>query len=506
MKQPSKNIVRRHVALIVSGYVVIIALLGITTKIGLDNLNSLNESLRTVVQQNNIKAKHIDSLIDAIRNRMLLLHTSIHLDDPFEIDEIGIQYSLLAGKFILARENLIKMSLTKNQQQQLENQRQILAEAQPLLDGVINAVREEDKASARSNILKAQQLNDRVINDLQSMKALQQTIAETAVSDSAIAMKKARTRILLLIIATILLSSAILIIVVMIITRQGAKEAFLLHQLEQANADLEQKVINRTEELLKSREENARMGAELAVTHQLQQMILPATQELEDISELSIVASMSPAEEAGGDYYDVLQYNERIIISVGDVTGHGLESSVVMMMIQTAVRTMAVNGETNLVRFVSVLNKIIYDNLQRINSHKNLTFMLTHFQDGVLTICGQHEELLVIRKGAKEIERIDTIDLGFPLGLEENIESFVNTIEIPLEVGDTVVFYTDGIPEAEDTSGNFYGIDRLCEQVIKNVDLPVKTIHENLITDLHEHIQEQEIFDDITLMIVRRDK
>jgi serine phosphatase RsbU (regulator of sigma subunit) len=506
MKQPSDNLIRRHVILIVSGFLIIIALLGITTKIGLDNLNSLNESLRTVVQQNNIKAKHMDSMINAIRNRILLLHTAIYKDDIFEIEEIWEHYSLLASEFILAREELTKMELTENQKKQLDKQREVLAKAQPLLDIVINALRDETKKMAGFYILKAQYLNDQVINDLQGMKALQQTIAETAVSDSALAMQKARTRILLLIIATILISSIILFIVVLIITRQGKKEAFLLYQLEKANADLELKVINRTNDLLKSREENVRMGAELAVTHQLQQMILPAAQELNVIPELSIVASMSPAEEAGGDYYDVLQYNEQTIISIGDVTGHGLESSVVMMMIQTAVRTMAVNGERNLVRFVSVLNKIIYDNLQRIGSHKNLTFMLTHYQNGLLTICGQHEELLLIRKGAKVVERIDTIDLGFPLGLEENIEAFLNTCQIQLELGDTIVFYTDGIPEAEDISGKFYGVDRLCEQVINNIDQCVNDIHKNLLIDLHEHITEQTIFDDITLMVVRREK
>jgi sigma-B regulation protein RsbU (phosphoserine phosphatase) len=247
------------------------------------------------------------------------------------------------------------------------------------------------------------------------------------------------------------------------------------------------------------------MGAELAVTHQLQQMILPTTQELKNIPDLSIKASMSPAEEAGGDYYDVLKYHDRYFISIGDVTGHGLESSVVMMMIQTAVRTMAITGEADLPQLVSILNKIIYDNLQRIKSDKNLTFILSTYQKGILELCGQHEELLLLRKGSTEIEHIDTFELGFPLGLEEDISPFVNSQKIQLDIGDTVIFYTDGIPEAENTSGDFYGLDLLCEQILKYREQSVDTMHDKIITNLHQFIGKQEIYDDITLMVIRRE-
>lgn len=504
--QSSENIVRRHVLLIVIGYVIIVAMLGITSKLGIDNLNDLNERLRNVVQQNNVKARHIDSMRDAIQSRMLYLHTAIHLSDPFEIEDIWELYSYKAGQFIISRDKLNQMSLTDEQKSQLSAQREILAKAQSFLDKVINAVREDDKKTARAFILKAQILNQQVVDDLQKMKETQQLIAETAVSDSAEAMQKARTRIVFLTIAIIIVALIILIVVVIIITRQGKKVSSLLHQLEQANVDLERKVEERTEELLKTRDENVRMGAELAVTHQLQQMILPPEHELEAVVDLSIAAKMSPAEEAGGDYYDVLQYNDQIIIGVGDVTGHGLESSVVMLMVQTAVRTLAVSGETDSVRFISALNKVIYDNLQRIDSYKNLTFILTHYKEGILTLCGQHEELLLIRKGSSEIERIDTINLGFPIGLEENIDAFLETHQVKLNPGDTVVLYTDGIPEAENASGTFYGVDRLCEQISKNIEQPVKVIHDQVIVDLHEHINEHTIFDDITLVVIRRNE
>ena len=500
----NKTLAGRSVLLIVVSYLAILGLLGIVTKVGLDNLDALNESLRMVVQQNNVKAKHINRMRDMIRERMLLLNKTIHLDDPFEIDESWEEYSRLAGEYLLAREKLTQMPLTSDQKDQLAKQPEILGEAQRYLDGVINAIRRGNLDKAQKDILIAYGLNHQVTSELQQMSELQQTIAENAVSASGEAMAQARIRIIALMLVVVGLASVVLLVVVKVIGKQARKVDQLVEQLEDANVGLENKVTERTNELLSTREENARMGAELAVTNQLQQMLLPPEKELQQVPDLEIAAAMSPAEEAGGDYYDVLQYNDKMIIGVGDVTGHGLESSVVMLMVQTAVRTLAVTGEMNMVKFVAALNKVIYDNLQRIDSYKNLTFILTYYDNGQLTLCGQHEEFLLIRKDSKVVERIDTVDLGFPLGLEENIEAFLNTHQLDVNPGDTVVLYTDGIPEAEDAEGNYYGVDRLCEQVIEQIDKPVQQLHDEVIKDLHAHIADHTIFDDITLLVIRR--
>ena len=75
-------------------------------------------------------------------------------------------------------------------------------------------------------------------------------------------------------------------------------------------------------------------------------------------------------------------------------------------------------------KFFEVLNRTIYKNVERMNSDKNLTLCLIDYQQGRLSLSGQHEEMVVVRAGG-EVERIDTIDLGFPIGLEETIEDFV---------------------------------------------------------------------------------
>jgi len=111
--------------------------------------------------------------------------------------------------------------------------------------------------------------------------------------------------------------------------------------------------------------ENLRMSSELDVTRKLQQMILPKDKELALIVGLDIAGFMEPADEVGGDYYDVLQQNGRIKIGIGDVTGHGLESGMLMIMVQTAVRTLLQSEENDPVRFLDILNRTIYGNVQR---------------------------------------------------------------------------------------------------------------------------------------------
>jgi sigma-B regulation protein RsbU (phosphoserine phosphatase) len=293
---------------------------------------------------------------------------------------------------------------------------------------------------------------------------------------------------------------------------QQLRESFIA--LEVAKQELEQRVEQRTAELNEANQEitllnqrlkaeNLRMRAELEVTRQLQQMILPKQEELSQITKLEIAGFMEPAEEVGGDYYDVLQDKGLIKIGIGDVTGHGLESGVLMIMVQTAVRTLLANNETDPVKFLNVLNRVIYDNVQRMNSDKNLSLALLDYQEGVLCLSGQHEEMIVVRSGG-QVERIDTIDLGFPIGLEADIADFVAQIKVALNVGDVVVLYTDGITEAENLSGVRYGIERLCAIASNNWYQSAEEIKQAVIDDVRRHIGEQRVYDDITLLIIKQ--
>jgi len=259
----------------------------------------------------------------------------------------------------------------------------------------------------------------------------------------------------------------------------------------------------RTGELQEAMEENLRMGAELQVSRRLQKMVLPTQQELNNINELDIACFMEPADEVGGDYYDVLKHNGHVKISIGDVTGHGLESGVLMLMVQMAVRTLLANNVTDSKTFMRVLNEVVFDNVKRMESDKNMTLSLFDYYAGHLAFIGQHEEILVVRADGK-IERIDTVDLGFMVGLEKDISKFVEEAELVLEPGDGIVLYTDGLTEARNEQKKCYTIERLCEVISENWHLPANSIQQAVISDLYQFIGQQKLIDDVTLLVLKQ--
>jgi predicted ATPase/serine phosphatase RsbU (regulator of sigma subunit)/tRNA A-37 threonylcarbamoyl transferase component Bud32 len=267
-------------------------------------------------------------------------------------------------------------------------------------------------------------------------------------------------------------------------------------QLAEANEE-----ITALNEQLKS--ENLRMSAELDVSRRLQQLLLPKDEELEAIDGLDIAGFMEPAEEVGGDYYDVLQHSGRVLFGIGDVTGHGLESGALAIMVQSAVRTLLANNETDPVKFFSALNQMVFHNVQRMKAGKSLTLALVDYIKNQLYLSGQHEELIIVRADG-ELEQIDTIDLGFPIGLEEDIAELVNQVTVPLNAGDVVVLYTDGITEAENLNKQLYGQKRLCEVLQQNWQKTAHEIRQAVIDDVRQFIGQQKVYDDITLLVLKQ--
>jgi len=102
------------------------------------------------------------------------------------------------------------------------------------------------------------------------------------------------------------------------------------------------------------------------------------------------------------------------------------------------------------------------------------------------------------------VELVDTIDLGFPIGLDDDIADFIDQTTVQLESGDGVVLYTDGITEAENTSGEQYGLERLCEIVSQHWSQSAEEIKEAVIADVRQHIGEHEMYDDITLVVLKQ--
>jgi sigma-B regulation protein RsbU (phosphoserine phosphatase) len=98
---------------------------------------------------------------------------------------------------------------------------------------------------------------------------------------------------------------------------------------------------------------------------------------------------------------------------------------------------------------------------------------------------------------------VETKDLGFPIGLEEDISDFVDTLNIPFGAGDLVLLYTDGITEAESPSGELFGIDRLCECLMRLRESRLDAIVIGVVDAVMRHMETQKMHDDITLVVLK---
>jgi len=252
-------------------------------------------------------------------------------------------------------------------------------------------------------------------------------------------------------------------------------------------------------------QENVRMGAELDVAQRIQAMILPKQEELKKCKGLDVAAKMVPASEVGGDLYDVLpQADGATALVIGDVTDHGLASGLVMLMSQSSLRLCLEEANADLLKSLQYLNNMLYKNVQtRMNDSRTLTLALLHHKDGLVRMAGQHESVVILRKGQTEPEEIETSDLGTIVGMIDDIEPMLAETSFRLEPGDYMLLYTDGATEAENPKQEQYGIGRVKASLTRAQGKPAQEVVNALFSDLMAFIDTAPVFDDITLVVVR---
>ena len=253
-------------------------------------------------------------------------------------------------------------------------------------------------------------------------------------------------------------------------------------------------------------EENVRMGAELDVAQRIQAMILPLESELEKCKGLEVAAKMTAASEVGGDLYDVLpQPDGSTVLVIGDVTDHGLASGLVMLMSQSALRVCLEEANADLHKSLTYVNATLYKNVQtRMKDARTLTLALLHHKEGQVRLAGQHETVILLRKESAEAEEVETMDLGCVVGMIDDIEPMVSETQFDVKDGDIFLLYTDGATEAENPEHEQYGVERLKQSLAAARDLPSKALVDHLFEDIMTFIGSAPVYDDITLLVVRK--
>lgn len=260
-----------------------------------------------------------------------------------------------------------------------------------------------------------------------------------------------------------------------------------------------------------SREElrtKERLERELEIATVIQTLLLPAQPQLDGFD---VAARMVPAEEVGGDFYDLHQTPWGSWVAVGDVSGHGVTSGLVMMMVQSMLAALARRGHDGAARNESprevlrVINAALYENLRvRMRDDDYMTMVLfKHVGGGRFRYAGAHEKILVYRRATGAVEVLETD--GTWLGMQEDIGPFLEEREVELQPGDAMLLYTDGVTEARNPQGGQYNLDRLAEALRRQGAVPrpsAEKIRDGVIEDVMTWSRARQ--DDITVLVLRR--
>ncbi len=241
------------------------------------------------------------------------------------------------------------------------------------------------------------------------------------------------------------------------------------------------------------------LWSEMELAKRIQTALLPNK---ENISGYEIAAIMSPAKEVGGDYYDIIETGDGDKwVTMGDVSGHGVDSGLIMMMVQTSIFGMVNNGHQRKPSYIlDMANKVIRENISRLGSNHYMTIMAIQFSDTQMTLAGKHQDVILYRSSQHKTEVIPT--KGTWLGIADDIADYMEDKTVDIKDGDLILLFTDGITEAENEKGEMFGQMRLENLLNDYADHSVSKILEKIIFDVNSFQQEQ--LDDMTLIVIKK--
>ncbi|HYQ41329.1 MAG TPA: SpoIIE family protein phosphatase [Polyangiaceae bacterium] len=204
----------------------------------------------------------------------------------------------------------------------------------------------------------------------------------------------------------------------------------------------------------------ARMARELEIAAQIQRALLPPAPSHADFE---FAGRMVPADEVGGDFYDVLADPNRgtLWISIGDVSGHGVGAGLVMLMAQAAFASHFLNNSAEApARVLREVNALLCENITtRLRDNKYVTAQLLTYQgDGSFVCVGAHEWPIVYRAKTGRCEIIEAP--GPWLGIASELPD-VPLTALSVDPGDVLCLYSDGITEAQNADGELFDMARM---------------------------------------------
>jgi sigma-B regulation protein RsbU (phosphoserine phosphatase) len=258
-------------------------------------------------------------------------------------------------------------------------------------------------------------------------------------------------------------------------------------------------VINEMTEGLKERD---RMRHSLELAREVQQNLLP--KKVPQIRGLDIAGTSIYCERTGGDYYDYLQWNQhqegKIGVVVGDVSGHGIPSALLM----TTARALIRKGTTlsdSIAMIVSDVNRQLSNDVQESGRFMTLFYsMIDGIDKRMRWVRAGHDPAIFYDPVTDTFEELK--GSGIALGVDGNWQ-FEENQKVGLVKGQIIAIGTDGIWEAHNVKGEMFGKNQICEIIQQNAKGNANEILAAVIDALKNHTNDQKPEDDATLVIVK---
>lgn len=270
--------------------------------------------------------------------------------------------------------------------------------------------------------------------------------------------------------------------------------------LAQAIAKMETEIVQYMENLTAVTAEKERIGAELNVATHIQADMLPNIfPAFPDRPEFDIYATMEPAKEVGGDFYDFfLVDQDRLALVMADVSGKGVPAALFMVIAKTLLKNAAQMGLSPKAVLEKVNNQLCENN--EAEMFVTVWLGILEISTGKLTCANAGHEYPALRRTGGPYELVKDKH-GFVLAGMENAR--YREYELQLNPGDELYVYTDGVAEATDSRNELFGTDRMLEALNRRLGGGPEALLPEVKAEIDCFVGEAPQFDDISMLGLR---
>ncbi|MBE5997285.1 MAG: serine/threonine-protein phosphatase, partial [Lachnospiraceae bacterium] len=257
------------------------------------------------------------------------------------------------------------------------------------------------------------------------------------------------------------------------------------------------RMTQRLEKKHREEAEKERIAADLHMANQIQSAVLPSVfPAFPDRSEFDIYATMNPAREVGGDFYDFFMIDDdHLGLVMADVSGKGIPAALFMMNAKSIVQNCAMLGRSPADILTKTNEAVCKQN--KMEMFVTVWVGILEISTGILTAANAGHEYPAVRRAGGEFELFKDKH-GFVVGGMEGIR--YKEYSLSLSPGDKLFLYTDGVPEASDSGQQLFGTERMLAALNQDPEASPETILENERRSVDRFVQNAEQFDDLTMM------